>query len=147
MGATRPPAFKDFARELGRLMPKKRHEIWRNGKRVKTCTVYHVPEPDALAGTTRATASTTNGAGASCKADVVDVNMVCEAATSPVAFDPVSAREAEQVLLEARRCLPDATLADAAEALVQTRDAARMGEVPTKKVLAAAVDALRLKHS
>jgi len=56
LGATRPPAFKDFARELGRLVPKERHESWRNGKRVRTYTAYHILESAALAGTARAAA-------------------------------------------------------------------------------------------
>jgi hypothetical protein len=50
-----PPPYKDFARELagdpgkGRpaLMPRKRGENWREGKRVGTATWYLVPDPAA----------------------------------------------------------------------------------------------------
>jgi len=38
LGVACPPAFKDFAKELGRLVPKKRHEIWHRGKRVAKWT-------------------------------------------------------------------------------------------------------------
>ena len=41
------PPFKDFAKELALLMPKKRHEIWRDGKRVETYTSYLIPDPTA----------------------------------------------------------------------------------------------------
>ena len=85
---------------------------------------------------------TPSGAAGSCETDAVDAKP-----TEAVAFDPVSGHEAEQVLLEAAGICPDATLADTAEALVQMRDAARMGDVPTKEILAAAVDALRRKHA
>ena len=38
-----PPPYKDFARELALLMPRKRTEKWRGGKRVDAFTVYLVP--------------------------------------------------------------------------------------------------------
>jgi hypothetical protein len=47
LGVSRPPPYKDFARELARLTPRKRIEVWRSGKRVDTLTVYVVPDPDA----------------------------------------------------------------------------------------------------
>jgi len=68
-------------------------------------------------------------------------------ALSPIGQDCISAHEANQVLGEVRKYLPDATLEDAAEALVQTRKAGSMCEVPTKEILAAAVDTLRRKRA
>jgi hypothetical protein len=46
-GVTRPPPFKDFARELARLMPRKRMEDWHDGQRLGTATYYFVPDPAA----------------------------------------------------------------------------------------------------
>jgi hypothetical protein len=42
-GAIWPPPFKDFAKALGQLMPRKRVERWRRGRR-QTHTVYAMPE-------------------------------------------------------------------------------------------------------
>jgi hypothetical protein len=36
------PPYKDFAHELAFLMPRRRQETWRDGKRLGTCTVYFV---------------------------------------------------------------------------------------------------------
>jgi len=41
-----PTPYKDFARELAHLMPRKRREEWHAGKRVGTSTFYAVPYPD-----------------------------------------------------------------------------------------------------
>jgi len=38
--------YKDFARELAHLMPRKRREEWHAGKRLGTATFYGVPDPD-----------------------------------------------------------------------------------------------------
>ncbi len=42
-----PPAWKDFAHELDAVMPKKRINERKDGKRVRTCTYYLVPDPAA----------------------------------------------------------------------------------------------------
>jgi hypothetical protein len=39
------PPYKDFARELGLAMPRKRTWPWRNGKRLKPRTWYDVRDP------------------------------------------------------------------------------------------------------
>jgi hypothetical protein len=41
------PPYRDFAKELPPLMPKKRQEDWRNGRRVGTFTAYLIPDPAA----------------------------------------------------------------------------------------------------
>ena len=41
-GVLSPPPFKDFAKALGQLMPRRRVETWRRGKR-QTHTVYSMP--------------------------------------------------------------------------------------------------------
>ena len=41
-----PPPYKDFAKQLATLMPRKRGEAWSGGKRMGTCTRYRVPDPD-----------------------------------------------------------------------------------------------------
>jgi hypothetical protein len=41
-----PTPYKDFARELAHLMPRKRREEWQAGKRVGTSTFYAVPHPN-----------------------------------------------------------------------------------------------------
>jgi hypothetical protein len=43
LGVTWAPPYKDFAKELAQLMPRKRHEARRNGKRVETFTSYLIP--------------------------------------------------------------------------------------------------------
>jgi hypothetical protein len=42
-----PPAYKDFAKKLAQLMPRKRRETWREGRRVDTGTWYTIPDPTA----------------------------------------------------------------------------------------------------
>jgi hypothetical protein len=42
-GLAKAPPFKDFARELKRIMPKGRPETWRDGRR-RTFTTYKVVE-------------------------------------------------------------------------------------------------------
>jgi hypothetical protein len=42
-----PPAYKDFAKKLAELMPRKRRETWREGRRVDTGTWYTIPDPTA----------------------------------------------------------------------------------------------------
>jgi hypothetical protein len=42
-----PPPYKDFANELAKLMPRRRREIWSQGQRNGTFTVYLVPNPEA----------------------------------------------------------------------------------------------------
>lgn len=44
-GVMWPPPYKDFARELARLMPRTRKEEWHEGERLRTATWYLVPEP------------------------------------------------------------------------------------------------------
>jgi hypothetical protein len=44
--AWQPTPYKDFARELAHLMPRKRREEWHAGKRVGTSTFYRVPHPN-----------------------------------------------------------------------------------------------------
>ena len=44
-GVTWPPPYKDFARELARVMPRRRKEEWHEGERLRTATWYLVPEP------------------------------------------------------------------------------------------------------
>ena len=44
---TWPPPYKDFARELARVMTRKRIERWREGERLSTATWYFVPDPAA----------------------------------------------------------------------------------------------------
>ena len=44
-GVTWPPPYKDFARELARLMPRSRKEEWHEGQRISTATWYLVPAP------------------------------------------------------------------------------------------------------
>ena len=46
---TWPPPYKDFARELARVMTRKRIERWREGERLSTATWYIVPDPAAEA--------------------------------------------------------------------------------------------------
>jgi hypothetical protein len=41
---SRPPPYKDFARELGRLTGRRRKEHWERGKRQGTFTLYAIPE-------------------------------------------------------------------------------------------------------
>ena len=43
-GVTWPPPYKDFARELARLMLRKRIEKWQDGQRLSTATYYCVQE-------------------------------------------------------------------------------------------------------
>jgi hypothetical protein len=45
LGVCWPPPYKDFAKELAQLMPRKRIDVWRGGKRV-TYRVYVIPDPD-----------------------------------------------------------------------------------------------------
>jgi hypothetical protein len=40
LGMAAPPPYKDFATELAPLMPRRRKEVWRDGKRVGTQTGY-----------------------------------------------------------------------------------------------------------
>jgi hypothetical protein len=47
LGVPWPPPYKDFAKELSDLMPRKRYETWRDGARVHTCTSYRIPDPAA----------------------------------------------------------------------------------------------------
>ena len=42
-----PPPYKDFAKQLAALMPRKRKEVWSQGSRKDNYTVYRVPDPDA----------------------------------------------------------------------------------------------------
>jgi hypothetical protein len=42
-----PPAYKDFAKKLAQLMPRKRYETWREGRRVETSTWYRIQDPAA----------------------------------------------------------------------------------------------------
>lgn len=42
-----PPPYKDFARELKLLMPRRRGEHWHAGTRIATATWYLVPDPHA----------------------------------------------------------------------------------------------------
>ena len=44
-GVTWPPPYKDFARELARIMTRRRIEEWHEGQRLGTATVYLVPVP------------------------------------------------------------------------------------------------------
>jgi hypothetical protein len=146
LGAPRPPAFKDFARELKGSMPKRRPEIWRNGKRVETYTVYRVPEPEHLAGMAGAAASEPNGMAGPYVTDAAGVTIFSVAAKfPPIASKLISAQNATQVLHEARRHLPDATVEDVEEALVQISDALRerTGGVSIEEIFAGAVDAVR----
>lgn len=55
-GVTWPPPYKDFARELARLMMRKRIEEWRNGQRLGTATYYFVPD-SAVEGVSRSPSS------------------------------------------------------------------------------------------
>jgi hypothetical protein len=41
-----PPPYKDFLKELAEEMPRKRHDLRRNGRR-GTYTTYLVPDPNA----------------------------------------------------------------------------------------------------
>jgi hypothetical protein len=41
------PPYKDFAKELGLAMPRKRSWPWRDGKRLKPQTWYYVRDPSA----------------------------------------------------------------------------------------------------
>ena len=50
LGLNWAPPYKDFARELAFLMPRERQETWRDGRRVRTRTIYFV----ALADTAQA---------------------------------------------------------------------------------------------
>jgi hypothetical protein len=45
LGYTQAPPYKDFAKALSEVMPKKRLETWRSGKRKGTLTVYLIPDP------------------------------------------------------------------------------------------------------
>jgi hypothetical protein len=45
LGLTWWPPFTEFASELKKLMPPKRCEVRRGGKRVGTVTAYLVPDP------------------------------------------------------------------------------------------------------
>jgi hypothetical protein len=47
---TSAPPFKDFAKALSEVMPKKRLEVWRHGKRMETLTAYLIPDPDGSLG-------------------------------------------------------------------------------------------------
>ena len=47
LGVHWPPPYKDFAKELADLMPRKRYETWRDGARIDTCTSYRIPDPAA----------------------------------------------------------------------------------------------------
>jgi hypothetical protein len=47
LGETSAPHYKFFAKELARLMERKRIEIRQGGRRVDTVTVYKVPHPAA----------------------------------------------------------------------------------------------------
>lgn len=40
-----PVPYKDFARELAKVMPRKRLERWRGGKRLDTHRYYEVRDP------------------------------------------------------------------------------------------------------
>ena len=40
-----PPPYKDFAKQLALLIPRKRKEIWSKGKRIDTFTAYQIPPP------------------------------------------------------------------------------------------------------
>jgi hypothetical protein len=42
-----PPPYKDFANALKGVMPRKRKEEWKQGKRTGTATWYLVPDPAA----------------------------------------------------------------------------------------------------
>lgn len=44
-GVSWPPPHKDFARELARIMTRKRKENWHEGQRQSTATWYLVPKP------------------------------------------------------------------------------------------------------
>lgn len=45
-----PPPYKDFARELARVMTRKRIEQWHEGQRLRTATWYLVPRPSTELG-------------------------------------------------------------------------------------------------
>jgi len=47
LGVTYRPPFPAFAKELALVMPKRRQEARRNGKRIGTYTTYLVPDPAA----------------------------------------------------------------------------------------------------
>src|SRR5262249_35125046 len=149
LGVPRPPAFKDFARELKGLMPKRRAEIWRNGKRVETYTVYRVPR-EPLAWAANAAVSKPNGAPGPYETDAAGGAIRSAAAKFPtIASEPVSPENANQVLDEARRHLPGATVEDVEQAFVEISSALRerTGDVPIEEILAGAIDVVRRKHA
>ena len=45
LGVPWPPPYKDFAKELAALMPRKRYETWRDGESIDTRTIYRIPDP------------------------------------------------------------------------------------------------------
>jgi hypothetical protein len=47
LGVPWPPPYKDFAKELATLMPRRRRETWSDGERVDTRTIYRIPDPAA----------------------------------------------------------------------------------------------------